>query len=219
MGTQRKSYTQEEILEKFGNRDFRITPETFKMGIHHVLGAEIAKRFGGRKVIADVCTGGGFTALCLAREVERVVAVDIDSERLALVRANADIADLSNKFEFICGNTLDERILDALRSNAKVEAISADPDWALPGHEKGDHATSMYDMGPPVDTLLTAFQTVTPHIAIRLPKEINLQELDLLPPHETEAVFLDGTLKFYMLYFGDLARSGGVTKLEIENKK
>ena len=214
MSTQHTSYTKEEILEKFGNSGFNITPETFKMGIHRLFGAEMAKRFKGKKVIADVCTGGGFSALPLTRAVEKVIAVDIDPRRLRLAQTNATIAGLADKFQFIEGDILSPQVLGTL-SNSAVEAISADPDWALPGDDKGNHVRSIYEVRPSVDKLLDALRRVTNNIAVRLPKETNLRELEIFSNYEIEEAFMDDKRKFYTLYFGDLMKREGRTTLSV----
>lgn len=205
---------RKDILNKFGNDKYHVTPDTFKMGIHYVLGKEIAKRFIGKKIIADMCVGAGFMALCLAEKANQLIAVDIKSVRLDLVKENADIAGLSEKFKYIEGDVLDKQIFGSI---SKIDAIFADPDWALPKNAKGNHVSSVYKTGPPIDVLFNALQRFTANIAIRLPKEINLSELNNFPAHETEAVYLDNKLKFYTIYFGDIMKKSGNTELFVKS--
>lgn len=205
---------KEDIFNKFGNGEYKVTPDTFKMGIHCVLGMEIAKRFKGKEVVADVCVGAGFMALCLGENTEQIIVVDINPERIKLVKENSEISGLSDKFKYIEGDALDKEILSSF---SKIDAIFTDPDWALPGNAKGDHVSSIYKMGPPIDRLFKNLNRFTDNIAIRLPKETNLDELVDFPPHEIEAIYLDNKLKFYTVYFGDLMREVGGTELFVNS--
>lgn len=205
---------KEDVLNKFGDGKYHVTPDTFKIGIHYVLGKEIANRFEGKEVVADVCVGAGLMALCLAERVQKIVAVDINTVHLDLVKENTEVAGLSGKFEFINKDALDKQLFS---SAIKIDAIFTDPDWALPENAKGDHVSSIYQMSPPVDKLYENLRYFTENIAIRLPKEVNLRELDNFPKHETESVYLDNKLKFYMVYFGNLVKKIGYTELKSSN--
>lgn len=201
----------DETIRKFG-RPYKTTPDTFKMGIHNALGKEAAKRFSGKVKVADVCTGAGFMALCLAEVVEQVIAVDINEVHLNLVRENSRIAGLRDKFTFIRGDVLDAKILENLSG---VEAVYADPEWALPGHRKGDHVRDIFKTSPPVGRLFKQLSIVTPNMAVRLPKETDTTQLKGFPTHEIEAAYLDGKLKAYTVYFGDLIKNEGLTRLDV----
>lgn len=201
----------EGVLKKFG-KIYRVTPDTFKMGIHYELGKRAAKRFSGKSKVADVCAGGGFMAVCLAEVVEEVLVLDINEEHLELVRENSKIAGFYDKFTFIKGDIMDDKIVVQLLG---VGAVYADPEWSLPSHKKGDHVTSIFQTDPPVDKLFRQLNKITLNIAIRLPKEIEIEHLKDFPAHEVEATYLDGRFKAYTLYFGDLIRNVGFTKLEV----
>ncbi|MBP9697917.1 MAG: methyltransferase [Candidatus Moranbacteria bacterium] len=202
----------EEVIKKFGKL-YRTTPETLKMGIHYALGKEAAKRFAGKQKIADVCTGAGFMAVCLAEVVKEITVVDIDQSHLQLAKENSKIAGYDNKFRFIEGDIMDDKILNQL---VGVEAIYSDPEWVLPGHWKGDHVSSIFEMSPPIDKLFNQLEKITKNIAIRLPKETEIKQLESFPAHEVEMAYLDGKPKAYTVYFGDLIRKEGITKLEVE---
>ena len=120
------------------------------------------------------------------------------------------IAGYYEKFTFIKGDITDDVTIEQLLG---IEAIYADPEWALPGHRKGDHVTSIFQTNPPVDVLYKQLRQVTPNIAIRLPKETNVQELQDFPAYEIEAAYLDGKHKAYTAYFGDLIKIEGLTEL------
>ena len=63
-------------------------------------------------------------------------------------------------------------------------------------------------MQPPLGKLLAKIQKKTKNIALRLPTETDLVEFHKIAGssyYEIENCYLDDELKFYMIYFGDLA--------------
>lgn len=182
------------------------------MGIHRVLGCEVAKRFIGKRSVADACAGAGFMSICLAEVVPTVIAVDTNAAHIEFIRANADIAGVADRIQCVLGDVLDSNVQDAFHD---VDAIHVDPEWALPGHWKGDHITDIGLTNPPVLVLLKHFLPITQNVAIRLPKEIDFKKLAKLPAHECELSVLGGKPKCYTLYFGDLIRSPGMTVLDV----
>lgn len=193
---------------------YKATPDTFKMGIHYALGKENAKRFQGKNKVAYVCVGGGFMAVCLAEVVNEIVVVDISEPHLELVKENSKVSGYFDKFTFIKGDIMSEETLSKLSG---VDAIYADPEWALPGHKVGDHVTSIFDTNPPFDKLFEQLQKITLNIAIRLPKETDISQLKDFPAHEVEFAYLGGKPKAYTVYFGDLIRQEGLTELKVTN--
>lgn len=59
-------------------------------------------------------------------------------------------------------------------------------------------------MQPPADELFNEISKKTDNIILRLPKEINLSELQYLPSHKLERIYLDDDFKSYCAYFGEL---------------
>ena len=64
------------IQEKFGEK-YVADERTFTMGIDQRFTVHMAERFQDLKLL-ETCTGGGFTAIALARVTKRVVTVEID---------------------------------------------------------------------------------------------------------------------------------------------
>ena len=205
----------EEVIKKFGKL-YQVTPDTFKMGIHYALGKEAAKRFSNKRRVADVCTGAGFMAVCLAEVAEEILVVDISESHLQLAKENSKISGHPDKFVFIEGDIMDNEIINELTG---VEALYADPEWALSGHRKGDHVRNIFETNPPVDKLFKQLEKITKNIAIRLPKETQIEQLKDFPPHEVEMAYLDGRFKAYTVYFGDLIRKEGLTSLNVKTNK
>jgi SAM-dependent methyltransferase len=189
-----------EIEEKFGGQ-YVVTPSTFIMGIHHRFAEDMAKRFVSHRCVLDACTGAGFAAIPVARLGIKVIAVDINSEHLDMARKNASIAGVEANMAFILGDITSD---ETLQKVPPIDGAILDPDWAT-GENKRAHIESLSQMQPRADLLFQKVCRLTPNIALRLPKEMNLGQLDTLPPHELEEVCMDGRRKFYWAYFGNLS--------------
>ena len=197
------------IRAKFGG-DYVATERTFVLGIDHRFTRHMAERFRGRTVL-ETCTGAGFTTIALARVAAHVVTVEIDPAHQDQARENLARAGLVERVTFITGDVLAESVLDGC---LPFDAAFLDPDWAQtgPGHV---YRFRPSNMRPPADRLLDCVLSRTPDAALVLPPQLELRELDGLPAHEREALFLAGSLELYCLYFGALARVHGPTELRI----
>ena len=198
-----------DIRKKFGGT-FEADTHTFKMGIDQRFTRAIAERFSGRTVL-ETCTGGGFTTISLAVAAGRVITVEIDPAHQQQARQNVSRAGLARRVSFILGDVLDERIL---RKMPPVDAAFLDPDWA---DTEPDHIYRFINSNtrPPADSLLQAIFTITPNVALILPPRLPIHELDGLPAHERQKLYMGESLELLCLYFGDLARCRGETELRV----
>ena len=197
-----------KIFKKFGGRDYEFNEDTYTMGINHILGLHIAQRFKGYGVVLEVCTGAGFMLIPLAKNVRKVITVEMNPEHLKQAKNNVKVAGIKSNISFILGDILKEEIMNKIPN---IDAAFLDPDWAKIGKNKSIHVTKMSNMQPPADILLERIAKRTPDVALRLPKEVDLKDLRKLPPHELEKIYLDNDFKFYCAYFGGLARKIGRT--------
>ena len=62
---------------------------------------------------------------------------------------------------------------------------------------------------PPADKLLEYIRGITPNVALILPPSIEASELEGLPKHELQRLYLDGEHALLCLYFGDLIETHG----------
>ncbi len=197
------------IREKFGD-DYMADERTFIMGIDQRFTAHFAERFKGLNVL-ETCTGAGFTTISLARTSKHVFTVEIDQSHQKQAISNIKKAGLLTQVSFIHGSILDGRLLDNLRS---VDAAFIDPDWAVTGTDhvyRFKHSNTQ----PPADTSLNKIFEITENVAIVLPPFLNIQELDNLPEHEREKLYLGENHELFCLYFGKLARSFGETEFRV----
>ena len=201
---------KEQILEKYGKDSYQVDEDTFRMGIHQKLSDRIAKRFQKYHTVLDTCAGAGFMTIAIAKEVEKVIAVDIDETHLNQAKANAELDAVDSKITFIKGNVLEE-----LNKLDNIDAAFLDPDWARPGDDKAIHVRELADMEPSGQILFDEVSKKTKNICLRLPKEFDLSKLKHLPTHECEAFYQSDKLKFYCVYFGDLIMKEGSTEFKI----
>jgi SAM-dependent methyltransferase len=197
------------IRAKFG-QDYIANERTFMMGIDLRFTTQIAARFRNRQVL-ETCTGGGFTTIALARAATHVITAEIDPTHQAQARQNLATAGLLDRVTFLLVDIMDERTWDFL---PRVEAALLDPDWAVTGPDHV-HRFVRSTTRPPADALLERTFRATQNVALVLPPRLDIHELDALPGHERQKLYLDQSHELYCLYFGDLAVSLGETELRV----
>ena len=197
------------IRAKFG-QDYVANERTFLMGIDHRFTAKIAERFRNRRVL-ETCTGGGFTTVALARAAEHVITVEISPAHHAQARQNVATAGLLDRVTFVLADIMEEETWDGLPS---VDAAFLDPDWAVTGPHH-IHRFRQSSTSPPADALLEKVFRATRNVALVLPPSLDIQELDAIPSHERQKLYMDQNHELYCLYFGDLILSLGETEFRI----
>jgi 16S rRNA G966 N2-methylase RsmD len=197
------------IRAKFG--DAYIADErTFRMGIDQRFAAHMAGRFRNRMVL-ETCTGAGFTTIALARVAAHVITVEIDPVHQAQARQNLQQANLLDRVTFVLGDILERSIWEGLSS---VNAAFLDPDWAITGPDHVHHFVHSRTR-PPADALLETVLRTTENVALVLPPQLDVRELDGLPRHERQKLYLNDSHELYCLYFGEIAVGLGETELRL----
>jgi len=197
------------IRKKFGD-DYQADAITFKMGIDRRFARHFANRFKDLTVL-ETCTGAGFTTMALAETAKHVITVEINPKHCEQAVYNVEKAGLKSKVTFLCGDILDNKILDRL---PHIEAGFIDPDWA---DEKAEHTYKFIDSTtrPPADELLDTIFKKTANIALILPPFIKTKEFNQLPDHELERLYMGDNLELFCLYFGNLTNVKGETEFHI----
>ncbi|KAL6517657.1 hypothetical protein OROMI_033358 [Orobanche minor] len=177
---------------------FSVTPE--------VIAARQARRCAGARVVIDAFSGVGGNAIQFAKVCGRVVAVDIDPNKVALAFHNAKIYGVQDHIDFIVGDFFQ------LAPLLKGDVVFLSPPWGGPSYKAKEKFT--LDLLKPKDgqSLFQVAQTITPNIIMYLPRTIDVlqaSELSWLssPPLdiEMEENFARGKLKGITVYFGDMA--------------
>jgi len=158
---------------------------------HALVAAHLARRFAGRRRVADLGCGMGGDLLAIAAHAP-VVAVDLDAARLAMAEANARARGLSDRVQFVEG---------ALEG---FDASGCDSGWLDPARRDGGGRVSDPDRwSPPLTTALEVARRF-PGAGLKLAPGI---DRDRLPEDgEREFVSLDGGLVATILWLGELAQ-------------
>jgi SAM-dependent methyltransferase len=157
-----------------------------------LLARHTAERFAGRGLVADLGCGAGIDALALGERARRVLAVDRDLARLAMLRANAAAAGASARVWALAAD------LDRWSPPPAVEAAWCDPARRDAAGRRLDPAR----WSPPLPRAL-ALVAGLPAAGIKLAPGIDPA---LLPAAgELEFVSLAGRMLAAVLWLGELA--------------
>ena len=197
------------IRKKFGG-DFVANEHTFILGSDIRFTSHFADRFENLNIL-ESCTGAGFTTIQLAKVAKHVISVEIDKTHQKQATQNIAIAELSDKVTFIHGSILDQKLLDGL---PLIDAAFLDPDWAVTGP---DHKYRFLDSNtqPPADVLLDKMFELTKSVALILPPFVDVKELNNLPNHELERLYIGDSHELFCLYFGKLKKTIGETEFHV----
>ena len=198
------------IRAKFG-KDYIANERTYVMGIDQRFASEIARRFHNRHVL-ETCTGGGFMTIALARAAADVTTVEIDPGHQKQARQNLPIAGLQSRVTFVLGDIMDEQTWNRLPS--AVDAAFLDPYWAVTSPDHVHHFVRS-STKPPADNLLEKVFRATQNVALVLPPSLDITELNALPRHERQVLYMDGSPELYCLYFGELLVTLGESEFRV----
>ncbi|KAL0271205.1 UNVERIFIED_CONTAM: hypothetical protein PYX00_008376 [Menopon gallinae] len=175
---------------------YSATPE--KVAMHH---AERCRC----DVIIDAFCGAGGNSIQFAFTCERVIAIDIDPEKIALAKNNARVYGVEDRIEFIVGD------FTKLAVKLQADVVFLSPPWGGPEYSVLD-VYNLENIMPPLggQKLFNLATKITPEVAYFLPKNTNSTELAILPGPggevEIEQNFLGRKLTSVTAYFGELIR-------------
>lgn len=142
---------------------FSVTPE--KVAIH------MAERLRCDTLIDAFCGSGG-NSIQFARTCERVIAIDIDPEKIKNARHNAEIYGVAHKIDFIIGDFLQ------LCENLKGDVVFLSPPWGGPQYisqKEYNIEESLIPMG--ACDLAAKARLISENIAFFLPRNSNPQQI------------------------------------------
>ncbi|KAK4827649.1 hypothetical protein QYF61_020421 [Mycteria americana] len=105
---------------------FSVTPE--KIAEH--IAIRVSQSFNC-DIIVDAFCGVGGNAIQFALTSKRVIAIDIDPEKLSLARNNAEVYGVADQIEFVCGDFM------VLAADLQADVVFLSPPWGGP-----DYATA-----------------------------------------------------------------------------
>ncbi|NXS16974.1 TGS1 synthase, partial [Mystacornis crossleyi] len=180
---------------------FSVTPE--KIAEH--IAVRVSQSFNC-DIIVDAFCGVGGNAIQFALTSKRVIAIDIDPEKLRLARHNAEVYGVAEHIDFLCGDFL------ALAAGLRADVVFLSPPWGGPDYataEIFDIQTMICPDGYPFQVMPLS-QKITNNIVYFLPRNADINQVaSLAGPGgkvEIEQNFLNNKLKTITAYFGDLIR-------------
>ncbi|KAH8385116.1 hypothetical protein KR200_005671, partial [Drosophila serrata] len=174
---------------------FSVTPE------------KIAKQTARRlscDLIVDAFCGCGGNAIQFANTCGRVIAIDIDAEKLAMAKHNAGIYGVAHKIEFIHADFLQFAVSSRIRPNV----VFLSPPWGGPGYQKQtnfDIERSLIPVG--ASKLMKLARRLADTVGFFLPRNSNMPQVVALSGAgqqcEVEHNFLDTRMVALTAYYGN----------------
>ncbi|KAI4355866.1 hypothetical protein L6164_004597 [Bauhinia variegata] len=175
---------------------FSVTPE--EIAIRHA-----EKCANG--VVIDCFSGAGGNSIQFAKKCRRVVAIDINPEKVVLAMNNAKVYGVEEYIDFIVGDFFQ------LAPSLKGDVVFLSPPWGGPSYK--DIQSFTLDLLKPIDgySMFQVAQVIAPNIIMFLPRNIDLNQVEELswlssPPLDLEIEFnyVHNNLKGVTAYFGDV---------------
>ncbi|NWH38651.1 TGS1 synthase, partial [Chloropsis hardwickii] len=174
---------------------FSVTPE--KIAEH--IAVRVSQSFNC-DIIVDAFCGVGGNAIQFALTSKRVIAIDIDPEKLRLARHNAEVYGVAERIDFLCGDFM------ALAAGLRADVVFLSPPWGGPDYATAD----IFDIQTMICPDGYPSQVITNNIVYFLPRNADINQVaSLAGPGgkvEIEQNFLNNKLKTITAYFGDLIR-------------
>ncbi|KAL9895247.1 trimethylguanosine synthase [Glossina fuscipes] len=174
---------------------FSVTPE--KVAFH------LAQRLRCDVLIDGFCGCGG-NAIQFAFTCHKVIAVDIDADKLAMAKHNASIYGVGHKIEFILGDFLHM----AAHNRLKGDVVFLSPPWGGPKYkQRKSYDIEEYLLPVSASELIEKSSLISENIAIFLPRNAHMQQIIKLagPGNqcEIEHNYLDSRLVALTALYGE----------------
>ncbi|XP_064026696.1 trimethylguanosine synthase isoform X2 [Pogoniulus pusillus] len=178
---------------------FSVTPE--KIAEH--IAVRVSQSFSCN-VIVDAFCGVGGNAIQFALTSKRVIAIDIDPEKLSLARNNAEVYGVAEQIEFVCGDFME------LAADLQADVVFLSPPWGGPDYATAEIFDIQTMICPDGFEIFRLSKKITNNIVYFLPRNADIDQVaSLAGPGgkvEIEQNFLNNKLKTITAYFGDLIR-------------
>ncbi len=143
--------------------------------------------------IVEIGAGAGFQTRAFARHVPRVVAIEIDAQRLAR-------AQLPSNATPVAGDALDPAVIARARDAIEGRAVV----FLDPERPPASQQRTLAELRPDIARFLDLYSPISSDIAIELPPFLAASQIPW--PCEREYLSVDGELNRLTLYMGRLAR-------------
>ncbi|XP_046919746.2 trimethylguanosine synthase 1 [Dermatophagoides farinae] len=202
---------------------YSVTPEAIAKHIAERLQNTLAKRYPNRCnagfIIMDPFCGAGGNVIQFALQslIQKVYAIDIDPEKIAMAKHNARIYECDDKIEFICGDFFE--LTKHNRFRDLIDACFYSPPWGGPNYIDLKKFSLNHMIPNGFDICRHTSKYLTPNIIVLLPRNFDETELqkvsDLVynidsnkPAQQARMVELERNMIFNKVktitaYFGD----------------
>ncbi|ESO02487.1 hypothetical protein HELRODRAFT_65292, partial [Helobdella robusta] len=199
-----KYWAQRYRLFSRFDRGIRIDDE----GWYSVTPEKIARHIANRckcDVIVDAFCGIGGNTIQFAFTCNKVIAIDIDPQKISYARHNAAIYGVAHKIQFIVGDYL------VLAPTLKADVVFLSPPWGGPSYLDAKLFDIKTMMSPNGFEIWEKTKLITRNVAFFLPRNTDVEQVSSLAGSggsvEIEQNLLNGKIKTLTAYFGDLIDS------------
>ncbi len=169
------------------------------MSCPEVISKHLAEKLAKYKTGVELCCALGITVIQLAKKLEYVYGIDMDTERIISAKKNAQLYGVQNKTEFIQGNVLDETLLKSIQAEVAI----LDPDWSA-GSNKKEHVADLEMTQPSMkDMFFKVKKNITHNLVLRIPNTFTFETLSILGKCEIENIIWDNRVRFKYAFFAD----------------
>ena len=175
---------------------YSVTPES--------IARSIAERCSCELIVDGFCGAGG-NSIQFALTCERVIAIDIDPEKICLARNNARVYGVEDRIEFIVGD-----FFKVVPSLPAANVVFLSPPWGGPNYR----TKKSYDIQAriPMDgiRIFNAAKQITENIAYYVPRNVDTDQMTLLAGPggkvELQKNRLRGKPKAITAYYGEFTK-------------
>ncbi|CAL8101186.1 unnamed protein product [Orchesella dallaii] len=192
-----------ELFSRF-NAGIQLDAESWFSVTPEVIAAHTAKRCQTDGTILDAFCGCGGNTIQFAKRCGKVIAIDIDPQKIEYCKHNARIYGVEDKIEFIVGD------FTQLASSLKADVVFLSPPWGGPLYsslEKFDIKAMIPGDG---ETLFQLARKISPNIAYFLPRNVDFDQVTKLAGEgnyvDIESNLHRGKRKAVTAYFGNLVK-------------
>lgn len=187
------------MKQKFSKSIFT-DEDAYYMSCPEVVGQHIANQLSHFSSAVELCCAVGMLAIQLSKKINKIIAVDVDQNRINDARKNATLYGVKNKIEFIVGDVLNHNLL----KNLSAEVAIIDPDWSAEGTKKSVHVNNIDSTQPSMREMFNLTKRyITPNIVSRVPKNFTFDTLSVLGCCRLENILWGGRVRFKIAYFLD----------------
>ena len=205
--------TKEDIIKYRGYReDIQGTKFSLYISNYPANALYLKSRIGNPDLtLAELCCSVGVTLEYLASGFKKVIGVDLDKDILEVCKTNLTRSGCMAKTELLLGDVFDDNILRSIEADIVIYDI---PFWYA--HEQEDQG-NLIDKNPPLEALIQKIRMhITSNIIIFSPLEWDYEYFSkTLGAIEFEQVYIGGSHNRNQIYLGELIRTVGKTKIEL----